>query len=82
MSETTTQAGYDPIPDLARLLCVAQRQGNALPGLSFTLSHLMQGLALPVFTYSDEAEAAIRMALAALPLAANDSAPDSPQVQP
>ena len=54
---------YDPIPDLARLLCCAQRQGHPLPGLEFVLSHLMQGLSLPQLAYSDEAEVAIREAL-------------------
>ena len=61
-----TAEPYDPIPDLARLLAVAMRQGHPLPGLEFTLSHLWQGLELPGLAYSDEAEAAIRKALAAL----------------
>ena len=61
-----TAEAYDPVPDLARLLCVAQRQGHPLPGLSFVLSHLMQGLGLPQLAYSDEAEAAIRTALEGL----------------
>jgi hypothetical protein len=57
---------YDPVPDLGRLLCAAQRQGHRLPGLEFVLSHLMQGLSLPPLAYSDEAESAIREALGAL----------------
>jgi hypothetical protein len=60
---TTTETTYDPIPDLARLLCVAQRQGHPLPGLEFVLSHLTKGLDLPLLAYSDEAEIAIRIAL-------------------
>ena len=58
---------YDPVPDLARLICAAQRQVarhcHPLPGLEFVLSHLMQGLGLPGLAYSDEAMAAIRKAL-------------------
>ena len=64
MTDATSQP-YDPIPDLGRLLCVAQRQGCPLPGLEFVLSRLMQGLALPQLAFSDEAEVAIREALAA-----------------
>lgn len=64
-TDPKTAETYDPIPDLARLLAVAMRQGHPLPGLEFTLSHLMQGLGLPGLPYSDEAEAAIRKALVA-----------------
>ncbi len=64
-TEPTAQP-YDPIPDLGRLLCAAQRQGHPLPGLEFILSHLMRGLDLPTLARTDEAEAAIRKALASV----------------
>ena len=53
-TEPTAQP-YDPIPDLGRLLCAAQRQGHPLPGLEFILSHLMRGLDLPTLARTDEA---------------------------
>jgi len=65
-TDTPPGEPYDPIPDLARLLCAAQRQGHPLPGLEFTLSHLVKGLDLPPLAFSDEAEVAIRDALAAV----------------
>ena len=81
MTETTTPREaaetYDPVPDLARLLCAAQRQGHPLPGLGFVLSHLMQGLGLQPLAYSDEAEAAIRTALAGLD---SNGSEDEPQM--
>ena len=57
---------YDPIPHLARLVAVAQRQGYQLPGLSFVLASLQENLGLPNLAYTDEVEAALRKALGAL----------------
>jgi hypothetical protein len=62
---TETAQTYDPIPDLGRLICCAQRQASPLPGLTYNLHRLCTELGVPGLAYSDEAEAAIRKALAA-----------------
>ena len=65
---------YDPIPDLAHLLCAAQRQGElgeVTPGVAFAELKLRGALGLPELAYRDEAEAAIRRALSLV--AAQDS---------
>lgn len=60
---TTTAQSYDPIPDLAQLLCAAQRQPSPLGGITVPLARLSAALSLPELAYSDEAEVAIREAL-------------------
>ena len=62
-TETGTSS-YDPVPDLAKLLCTAQRQPSPLGGLTVPLERLREALDLPWLPYPDEAEAALRKALA------------------
>ena len=58
---------YDPIPDLAHLLCAVQRQPGALGGLTVPAERLREALGIPGLAYPDEAETAIRKALKAAP---------------
>lgn len=63
MTETATGLTYDPIPDLAHLLCAAQRQPSPLGGLAVPLARLCDALGLPELAYADEADEALRGAV-------------------
>lgn len=56
-------AGDDVFRYLAHLLCAAQRQENAIGGVTVPLRRLQEALGLPELAYPDEAETALRKAV-------------------